>query len=228
MAVASKPLKGQPQIGSKAATPESAKSAPVTEPKPDAPVAKIKMLEPVVPAAAPDAPVELEMAKPAEAPVAPKEPAKVESSKAVADATSDKPSQNGARNALQTAFDTDEDVDAKTVVAHVVKLAGVKGCAIMFNDGLGLAGNLPGEFQAEGLCALGPSFLKRLEDHMAATKLGSLRAVTLSCAKAAITFFMHDNLCLAALHAKEELAADVRERLARAVHELSEKYSHPA
>ncbi len=105
---------------------------------------------------------------------------------------------------------------------------GVKGCAIMFNDGLGLAGNLPGEFQAEGLCALAPSFLKRLDDHLSATKLGELRSMTLSCAKAAITFFMHDNLCLAVLHAKEELAVEVRERLACAVHELSLKYSHPS
>jgi hypothetical protein len=38
---------------------------------------------------------------------------------------------------------------------------------------------------------------------------------------------MHENLCLAALHKGDELAAEVREKLARVVHELSRKYSHP-
>jgi hypothetical protein len=39
---------------------------------------------------------------------------------------------------------------------------------------------------------------------------------------------MHDNLCLAALHPKEDLAADTRDRLGRTVQELSRQYSHPA
>ena len=120
-----------------------------------------------------------------------------------------------------------EELDAKTVVADAAKMAGVKACAIMFGDGLSLAGNLPGEFQAEALCAMGPSFLQRLGDHLAATKLGGLRSMTLSCAKAAVTFFMHENLCLAALHAKEELSVEVRERLDQIVQQLSKKYSQP-
>ncbi|MDQ2919158.1 MAG: roadblock/LC7 domain-containing protein [Verrucomicrobiota bacterium] len=121
-----------------------------------------------------------------------------------------------------------KELDAKTMVADAAKMEGVKACAIMFADGLSLAGNLPGEFQAEALCAMGPSFLQRLGDHLAATKLGELRSMTLSCAKAAVTFFMHDNLCLAALHTKAELAADVRERLAQIVQQLSRKYSPSA
>jgi predicted regulator of Ras-like GTPase activity (Roadblock/LC7/MglB family) len=132
------------------------------------------------------------------------------------------------RTALQTALDTDDELDAKTVVTHVGKLAGVEACAIMFGDGLSLAGNLPQEYEADGLCAMAPSLLQRVENHMIETKLGALRAMTLSCARAAVTFFMHDNLCLAALHTKGELAPEVRDRLACAVHELSKKYSHPA
>jgi len=139
----------------------------------------------------------------------------------------EKTSPSSSRSALQTALDTDDEVDAKAAVAHVGRMAGVKACAIMFGDGLSLAGNLPEVYEADGLCAMAPSLLQRIENHMAETKLGALRAMTLSCAQAAVTFFMHDNLCLAALHAKDELAADVRERLARAVHELSKKYSHP-
>jgi predicted regulator of Ras-like GTPase activity (Roadblock/LC7/MglB family) len=133
-----------------------------------------------------------------------------------------------SRTALQTAFDTDEELDAKAVVAHVGKMAGVKACAVMFGDGLSLAGTLPEEYEADGLCAMAPSLLQRIDNHMVETKLGALRAMTLSCSEAAVTFFMHGNLCLAALHSKEELAADVRERLASAVHELSKKYSNPA
>ncbi|HMJ05518.1 MAG TPA: hypothetical protein VK474_04615, partial [Chthoniobacterales bacterium] len=138
------------------------------------------------------------------------------------------PAPTVTRSALQTALETDDELDAKAVVAHVGKMAGVKACAIMFGDGLSLAGNLPEEYEADGLCAMAPLLLQRIENHMVETKLGALRAMTLSCSNAAVTFFLHDNLCLAALHAKEELASDVRERLARAVHELSRKYSHPA
>ncbi|MBA3274015.1 MAG: hypothetical protein H0T11_09120 [Chthoniobacterales bacterium] len=135
---------------------------------------------------------------------------------------------SAGRNALQSALDTDDTLDAKGVVAHVGKMDGIEACAIMFGDGLSLAGNMPESYETEGLCAMAPSLLQRVENHMVETQLGALRAMTLSCAKAAITFFMHDNLCLAALHAKDELAADIRDRLGRAVQELSRQYSHPA
>ncbi|MFN2477276.1 MAG: hypothetical protein ABR526_13155 [Chthoniobacterales bacterium] len=134
----------------------------------------------------------------------------------------------GERTPLQAAFKTDDELDAKTVVMHVGKLDGVEGCAIMFSDGLSLAGNLPADYDADGLCAMAPSLLQRIDNHMVETKLGALRGMTLSCAKAAITFFMHDNLCLAALHGKEQLAVEVRDQLGLTVQELSRQYSHPA
>ena len=131
------------------------------------------------------------------------------------------------RDPLQVALDTDEKLDAKGVVAHINKLAGVKACALMFGDGLSLAGSLPAEYETDGLCAMAPSLMQRIENHMVETKLGALRGMTLSCVKGAVTFFMHENLCLAALHASGDLAPEVREKLAHVVHELSRKYSHP-
>jgi predicted regulator of Ras-like GTPase activity (Roadblock/LC7/MglB family) len=138
-----------------------------------------------------------------------------------------KPFDLPPRNPLQVALETDEKLDAKGVVAHVNKLAGVKACALMFGDGLSLAGSLPAEYETDGLCAMAPSLMQRIEKHMVETKLGALRGMTLSCVKGAVTFFMHENLCLAALHASGDLASEVREKLARVVHELSRKYSHP-
>jgi len=132
-----------------------------------------------------------------------------------------------SRNPLQVALDTDEKLDAKGAIAHLNKLAGVQACALMFGDGLSLAGSLPAEYQTEGLCAMAPSLMKRIENHMVETKLGALGGMTLACEKGAVTFFMHENLCLAALHASGELTSEVREKLARVVHELSRKYSHP-
>jgi predicted regulator of Ras-like GTPase activity (Roadblock/LC7/MglB family) len=131
------------------------------------------------------------------------------------------------RNPLQVALDTDEKLDAKGVVAYVNRLAGVKACALMFGDGLSLAGSLPAEYETDGLCAMAPSLMQRIEKHMVETKLGALRGMTLSCVKGAVTFFMHENLCLAALHASGDLASEVREKLTSVVHELSRKYSHP-
>jgi predicted regulator of Ras-like GTPase activity (Roadblock/LC7/MglB family) len=137
-----------------------------------------------------------------------------------------KPFDPPPRNPLQVALETDEKMDAKGVVAHVNKIAGVKACAFMFGDGLSLAGSLPAEFETDGLCAMAPSLMQRIENHMVETKLGALRGMTLSCVKGAVTFFMHENLCLAALHSDGDLTAEVREKLSRIVHELSRKYTH--
>jgi len=130
------------------------------------------------------------------------------------------------RTPLQVALETDEKLDAKGVVARVNKFAGIKACAFMFGDGLSLAGSLPAEYETDGLCAMAPSLMQRIENHMVETKLGALRGMTLTCLKGAITFFMHENLCLAALHSGGDLTTEVREKLSRIVHELSRKYSH--
>jgi predicted regulator of Ras-like GTPase activity (Roadblock/LC7/MglB family) len=134
---------------------------------------------------------------------------------------------DSVRTPLQVALDTDDKLDAKSVVAHLNRMAGVKASAILFHDGLNLAGSLPPEIQAEGLCAMAPGLLQRVENHIADTKLGALRGMTLACAKGTVTFFMHDNLCLAALHSNGEIPGDVREKLGRVVLEMSRKYSHP-
>ncbi len=149
--------------------------------------------------------------------------ATTEETQAADAAASDRP----LRTPLQVALDTDEKVDAKGVVALVNKIPGVKACAIMFGDGLSLAGSLPEELETEGLCAMAPSLLQRVENHLVDTQLGLLRGMTLSCLKGAITFYMHENLCLAALHSDLDLPGKTREKLSRIVHELSRKYSHP-
>jgi predicted regulator of Ras-like GTPase activity (Roadblock/LC7/MglB family) len=138
-----------------------------------------------------------------------------------------KVSDRPLRTPLQVALDTDEKLDAKGVVALVNKIPGVKACAIMFGDGLSLAGSLSEELETEGLCAMAPSLMQRVENHLVDTKLGLLRGMTLSCVKGAVTFYMHENLCLAALHADLDLPGETREKLSRVVHELSRKYSHP-
>jgi predicted regulator of Ras-like GTPase activity (Roadblock/LC7/MglB family) len=144
-----------------------------------------------------------------------------------APATEEKASDRPLRTPLQVALDTDEKLDAKGVVALVNKIPGVKSCSLLFGDGLSLAGSLPVELDTDGICAMAPSLMQRIENHLVDTKLGLLRGMTLSCAKGAITFYMHENLCLAALHADLDLPGETREKLSRIVHELSRKYSHP-
>ena len=166
------------------------------------------------------------IATPIPAPVAAVEKTAVAPAAPVAPTPVETPLDSLARNPLQVALDTDDKLDAKGVVAFVDKMDGVTACALMFGDGLSLAGNLPTEFETEGLCAMAPSLMQRIENHMVETKLGPLRGMTLSCVKGAITFFMHENLCLAALHSGGDLTAEVREKLSRIVHELSRKYTH--
>ena len=122
----------------------------------------------------------------------------------------------------------EEKLDAKSVVALANALPGVAACAITFADGLSLAGNLPAELAADGLCAVAPSVLQKIDKHMVLARLGPLRAVTLHAGKSPVTFLMHGNICLAALHAgDDELPSDSRNELATMVEELSRTYSQP-
>src|SRR4029077_7092305 len=72
-------------------------------------------------------------------------PTPVEEAPAAAPPTK-KPFDLSVRNPLQVALETDEKLDNKAVIAQLNTLAGVKGCALMFGDGLSLAGSLPAEF----------------------------------------------------------------------------------
>ena len=120
-----------------------------------------------------------------------------------------------------------DESGAKQVVARASSLAGVAGCSITFADGLSLAGNLPDEMGAEGLCAMAPSLLQRIDRHMLDTKLGPLTSMTLYCQKSPITFFMKGNVCLTVLHAGGDLATETRNELAEITKELSRTYTQP-
>jgi predicted regulator of Ras-like GTPase activity (Roadblock/LC7/MglB family) len=120
-----------------------------------------------------------------------------------------------------------EKNEAKEVLARVNALPGVAGSCLTFADGLGLAGNLPAEAAADGLCAMAPSLLQRIERHMLDTKLGSLTAVTLHCTKSPVTFFMQGNICLTVLQAGAKLASETQDELVNMTKELSRTYSQP-
>jgi hypothetical protein len=122
----------------------------------------------------------------------------------------------------------EEKLDAKSVLGRACALAGVAACAIAFaDDGLTLAGSLPAELAADGLCAMAPSLLQKIDNHMRGTKLGLFTAMTLHCAQWPLTFFMHGNICLTALHAGGELTSETRAELTRITQELSRTYSQP-
>ncbi|MGI8438261.1 MAG: roadblock/LC7 domain-containing protein, partial [Chthoniobacterales bacterium] len=131
------------------------------------------------------------------------------------------------RSALQEMLKTDDEVDARKAIEYVGQLAGVKACAVHFRDGLSLAGKLPDELGVEGLSAMAPSLLLKIENHMSESTLGPLQTMTLCCAQGAISFFTHGNLCLTALHEKAELASETRVRVTEVVRELSVNYSQP-
>lgn len=122
-----------------------------------------------------------------------------------------------------------EPLDAKAVVAEASRLPGVQACAVVFSDGLGLAGNIPPDFDVDALCAMAPTIMKRIDAQMASAKLGALAGITLFCAKAAVTFFAHGNICLAALHRSDaELTSASRSQLGRVTEALARTYRPPA
>ena len=134
----------------------------------------------------------------------------------------------GIRTSLQNLLDTDEPLDAKSVVGHISRLAGVSACAIVFSDGLSLAGNIPAEYEGDALCALAPSILKRMSEQMVGAKFGALQSLTLCCGKTPLSLFAHGNICLAAIHSRGEITPEVRDRLGRTTQELARMYAEAA
>ena len=120
-----------------------------------------------------------------------------------------------------------EEIDAKEAVERVRALRGIDACAITFSDGLSLAGDLPPEVAAGGLCAMAPTLLRTIEKHMLETKLGSLVSMTLHSAKSAISFFIQGNIYLAALHSGKSLADETRAQLIEIMEKLSRTYAQP-
>jgi predicted regulator of Ras-like GTPase activity (Roadblock/LC7/MglB family) len=119
-----------------------------------------------------------------------------------------------------------EKIDPKGIVAQANALTGVKACAITFSDGLSLAGELPEEMEADGLCAMAPSMLERITQHVHETKLGRLVTMTLYTSDSAVSFFARGNVCLTALH-ESSLAPETRARLAELTEKLSKTYAQP-
>ena len=119
-----------------------------------------------------------------------------------------------------------EKVDPKEIVAQANGLDGVKACAITFSDGLSLAGELPDDVEANGLVAMAPSMLERIDQHVGEAKLGQLIAMTLYASNSSVSFFARGNVCLTALHDKP-LAPKIRANLAELVEKLSKTYAQP-
>ncbi|MGH7936403.1 MAG: hypothetical protein ACREF8_05290, partial [Chthoniobacterales bacterium] len=122
---------------------------------------------------------------------------------------------------------TGEPPDAKSIIARASELPGVFACAAVFSDGLCLAGNIPGEYQADALCAMAPEITKRIGEQISGANFGSVQAITVFCAKAPVSFFSYDNICLAALHSAGEIALDTRVRLSSITQELAKIYAQP-
>lgn len=118
--------------------------------------------------------------------------------------------------------------DAKDAVAKASALPGVASCSVIFADGLSIAGNIPAELHVDGLSAMAPTLLMKLEKHMLETQLGVLTCLTVHGERSPVTFFASGNVCLTAVHSGDgELNGQSRAQLAIITQELSRTYSQP-
>jgi len=114
--------------------------------------------------------------------------------------------------------------DAKAAIALACALPGVASCSVIFADGLIIAGNIPDEMHMEGLTAVAPTMLQKLQKHMCETQLGPLSSMTVHGEKSPVTFFGAGDLCLTAVHNGVDLSAESRRELGRITQELSRTY----
>ena len=119
------------------------------------------------------------------------------------------------------------NMNAKAVMEEVAKLAGISAATVVFEDGLALAGNLPDDVPAGGLCAIAPSILQKINRHTAGTKFGALVSMTLDWPTAQLSFFMAGAVCVAVLHNQPVLPGETHRRLADLTKELSRTYAQP-
>ena len=131
----------------------------------------------------------------------------------------------GKDSELQVLFMTEEELDAKTIVRFVSQMPGINGCAVMFGDGLRLAGNFPEESQVEGFSAMAPPFFKRAKNFASESGLGTLQAFTLHTDRGPCSFLMHDDICVGVRHSNRGFMPGVREKLEIVVRELARMYS---
>jgi len=115
--------------------------------------------------------------------------------------------------------------NAKEFVLKASCLPGVAACSISFADGLSMAGNFPPGLGADGLCAVAPSVLQKIEKHMLEGNLGDLNAMTLHCSKNSLTFFMQGNVCMTVLHSDHKLEQVVQEQLTDMTKELAKIFT---
>ena len=120
---------------------------------------------------------------------------------------------------------TEEELDAKTIVRLVTEMPGLNGCAVMFGDGLRLAGNFPDESLTEGFSAMAPPFFKRAKNFASESGLGTLQSFTLHTDLGPCSFLMHDDICLGVRHSNRGFMPGVREKLEVVVRELARMYS---
>jgi predicted regulator of Ras-like GTPase activity (Roadblock/LC7/MglB family) len=133
------------------------------------------------------------------------------------------PTASGETLAAKPA-ETAPKFDAKAAVAQACALPGVASCSVIFADGLIVAGNIPDEMHMEGLSAVAPTMLKKLQQHMCETQLGALSCMTVHGEKSPVTFFGAGDLCLTAVHNGAELSEESRRELSRITQELSRTY----
>ena len=104
-------------------------------------------------------------------------------------------------------------------------MPGLDGCAVMFGDGLRLAGNFPDENEVEGFSAMAPPFFKRAKNFALESGMGTLHSFTFHTDRAPCSFLMHDDICLAVRHTNRGFMPGVREKLEVVVRELARMYS---
>lgn len=134
-----------------------------------------------------------------------------------------------AQEALRGIFMVDDDLDAKKVVKLISQLPGLKACAVMFADGLKLAGQLESVSSGEGFCAMTPPFFRRAGNFTRELNLGEIQCVTLQTERALLSFFMQGDICVSVQHAGNRgFLPGVREKLFSATGELAKMYAMPA
>ena len=131
-------------------------------------------------------------------------------------------------SALQSLFMTEDELDAKSIVRLVSALPGLEGCAVMFEDGLQLAGNFPSEGDTEGFSAMAPPFFKRSRNFTGEINLGALHALTLHTERGLVSFFMHEHICVSVRHSGRGFLPGVREKLEVVTRELARMYATTA
>ena len=125
------------------------------------------------------------------------------------------------REALQSLFLTDEDINLPKVIELCGSLPGIESCVLAHEDRVLSSHNVPVGLDLVSLSSHASAMLQSMQDASQKMGIGDIPAVTLHTPKGPLSILQQERLTLIVLHGKRGFIPGVREKMTATLAELN-------